>query len=302
MKNRLLFLVITVGALFAGCSDDEENLSPSNIDRNRYNVSDFCTPEEMEIRNEFYEKIGSYIVFNDSLTKREAVTPAGTYIFVDTIDLNYAASYRTQHEFYYTKLSTIDEKRAAADFLADEVLPRLDTAFYPYSFFVVDSLIMVRMQVDWQDGPADPEALGSWVCYSTTIVGCNGLFEMDAAEREAQIREVQKGILINKYSTALDSINYLNFIAISDPYRYIDETWRDEGKEKWEWAFERGFLYGVWSTQAYRNWDTDVAAYIWEMFSMTREEFDEKYGQWDIILQRRDALVKDFSENNVRVY
>lgn len=303
MKNRLLFLVITVGALFAGCSDDEENLSPSNIDRNRYAAADFSTPEEMEIRNQFYENTGCYLVFTDSLTKREAVTPAGTYVFVDTIDLNYAASYRTNEDFDYSLLpKSIDMRREAADFLEDEVLPRLDTVFYPYSFFIVDTLIVDRHHVDYGMEEVGPELMGSWVCYSTTIVGCNGLFEMDAAEREAQIREVQKGILINKYSTALDSINYLNFIAISDPYRYIDETWRDEGKEKWEWAFERGFLYGVWSTQAYRNWDTDVAAYIWEMFSMTREEFDEKYGQWDIILQRRDALVKDFSENNVRVY
>lgn len=304
MKNRLLFLVITVGALFAGCSDDEENLSPSNIDRNRYNVSDFCTPEEMEIRNEFYEKIGSYIVFNDSLTKREAVTPAGTYIFVDTIDLNYAASYRTQHEFYYTKLSTIDEKRAAADFLADEVLPRLDTAFYPYSFFVVDSLIMVRMQVDWQDGLADPEALGSWVCYSTTVVALNGLFETDAAGREAQIRDIQRGILINEFNTVLDSLDYVDFLKLSDEFRYVsaNEGAEEEGVNMDVWYYMHGFLWPVWSSQDPQNWTNDISAYIWEMFAMTKEEFDEKWGAYPLILERRDALVDIFERNNVRVY
>ena len=120
MKNILLFLfVVVVGALFVECSEDGE-LTPTFIDRDRYNVSDFSSQEEMEIRNRFYEETGCFLVFNDSLAKREAVTPAGIYIFVDTIDLNYAASSRTQHKFDYTKLSTIEEKEAAADFLLNE--------------------------------------------------------------------------------------------------------------------------------------------------------------------------------------
>lgn len=305
MKNRLLFLIITIGALIAGCSDDEKNLSPSNIDRDKYNVADFSSPEEMEIRNAFYEKIGSYIVFNDSLTKRVAESPAGTYVFVDTIDLNYAASYRTNHEFYYTKLFTIDEKRAAADFLADEVLPRLPQEFYPYSFFVVDSLIMNRYFLDvfsyGSMGSYIVDTMGSWVCYSTTVVACNGLFEMDAAGREAHIRQVQKGILINTYNTLLDSVDYVDFIAINDEYRYVKQVY-EEGETMQDWYLRHGFLFPVWSTQDPRIWSNDVAAYIWEMYDMTKEEFDEKYGQWEIILERRDALEKCLLRKNIRVY
>ena len=304
MKNGLLFLIITVGALFAGCSDDEENLSPSNIDRDRYNAADFSSPEEMEIRNEFYEKIGCYIVFNDSLMKREAVTPAGTYVFVDTIDLNYAASYRTQHKFYYTKLSTIDEKRAAADFLADEVLPRLDPSFYPYSFFMVDSLVIDRQFLDGSMSYRYVDTIGSWVCYSTTVVALNGLFETDAVGREAQIRDIQRGILISEFNTVLDSLDYVDFLKLSDEFRYADagKAATEEGINMDVWYYTHGFLWSVWSTQAAQEWTNDISAYIWEMFAMTKEEFDEKWGTYPLILERRDALEAIFERNNVRVY
>ena len=300
MKTNMLFLIIITG-IFVGCSDDE-GLVPSNIDRDRYNVADFSTQEEMDIRNSFYDKTGCYIVFNDSLAKREAITPAGVYTFVDTLDLNYAASYRTEHKFYYTLLPTVDERRVAADFLANEVLPRLDTVFYPYAFFMVDSLRISRHMQDGSMITMKPEeTMGSWVCYSVTVVAYGG-FGMDVEGRKAQIREIQKGILINTYDTKLDSLDYLDFLSIAEPYRNIEETWWEEGETQEEWSFERGFLYGVWATQSYRLWNNDVAAYIWEIFSMTKDEFDKKYEEWPIILERRDAMVAILEKKNVSVY
>ena len=45
-----------------------------------------------------------------------------------------------------------------------------------------------------------------------------------------------------------------------------------------------------------------MASYIWEIFSMTREEFDEKYGQWQIVLDKRDAMEKILEDHGIRVY
>lgn len=280
-----------------GCSDDGE-LSPTHIDRNLYNVADFSSPEEMEVRNQFYEKTGCYIVFTDSLAKREAESPAGPYIFIDTIDLNYAASSRTGHVFDYTLLPTFEERKAAADFLADEVLPRLDAAYWPYSFFMVDSLKFTRRILDGQSNMLRPTVvMGSWVCYSTTIVACNGLFEMDATEREAYVREVQKGLVLGMY-TQLDSVEYADFYAFSEDYYsnfgIYDQEYEDEE--------ELGFLRGVWANQYWYGQENDVASYIWEIFSMTREEFDEKYGQWQIVLDKRDAMEKILEDHGIRVY
>lgn len=297
MKNILLFLfVVVVGALFVECSEDGE-LTPTFIDRDRYNVSDFSSQEEMEIRNRFYEETGCFLVFNDSLAKREAVTPAGIYIFVDTIDLNYAASSRTQHKFDYTKLSTIEEKEAAADFLLNEVLTRMDTIYYPYSFFMVDSLIFTRYMVAGSMiSYRDPIVMGSWVCYSTTIVACNGVFDMDAEERESYVREVQKGMVLGMY-TQLDPLDYVEFYNYSadyyeDPYEYlVDENWE-----------ELGFIPNVWVNQEWYTQANDVPTYIWEIFSMTKEEFDKKYGQWSIVLNKRDAMVRILERHGIKVY
>ena len=68
------------------------------------------------------------------------------------------------------------------------------------------------------------------------------------------------------------------------------------------WYYMHGFLWPVWSSQDPQNWTNDISAYIWEMFAMTKEEFDEKWGAYPLILERRDALVDIFERNNVRVY
>lgn len=297
MKNKFLWVCFAIGAFWAGCSDDGE-LNPTHIDRNRFNVADFSSPEEMEVRNHFHEKTGCYIVFTDSLAKRESVTPAGNYVFIDTLDLNYAASSRTQHVFDYTLLPTLAEREAAADFLADEVLPRIDSVWWPYSFFVVDSLKFTRRVLDGQSNEMRPTVvMGSWACYSTTIVGCNGLFEMDATEREACAREIQKGMVLGMY-TELDSVDYADFYAFSTDYYanygQLDQEYVDEE--------ELGFLPGVWVRAYWYGRENDVAAYIYEIFSMTKQEFDEKYGKWQIVLDKRDAMEKILEGHGIKVY
>ena len=48
----------------------------------------------------------------------------------------------------------------------------------------------------------------------------------------------------------------------------------------------------------------DLLAYVTEIYSLTEEEFDAKYDKekYPIVHQKKEALVKIFERNGVRVY
>ena len=63
---------------FLGCSDNEE-FTPTNTERNLFDLPDFSSEQEMEIRQRnFHASTGVYL-FNDSWGWQEVMTPQGTY-------------------------------------------------------------------------------------------------------------------------------------------------------------------------------------------------------------------------------
>ena len=46
----------------------------------------------------------------------------------------------------------------------------------------------------------------------------------------------------------------------------------------------------------------DLLGYILEIFSMTGQEFEEKYAEYPLVLQKQKALVKILEKNGVSVY
>ena len=67
MKHYILFLLLA--STFWCCSNDED-VVPSNNDRNMFDMPDFSSEEEMKVRRDFYDATSCYLIFNDSLYYR----------------------------------------------------------------------------------------------------------------------------------------------------------------------------------------------------------------------------------------
>ena len=98
MKNIILLCILMLA--FLGCSDNEE-FTPTNTERNLFDLPDFSSEQEMEIRRNFHASTGVYLLFNDSLGWREVTTPQGTYTTCDILDLNYNITSKILHSYNY---------------------------------------------------------------------------------------------------------------------------------------------------------------------------------------------------------
>ena len=125
MKKYILGFVIAVG-LWA-CSKEDW---PSNdqFEVNFFAVPEDATGEEAELRREFFDKTGVYLLFSDTLGCRNITTLSGkTVIEWQVIDfmwnMNTSSAYADSLEFF--PYQVIGKKEAAAKFVQDELLTDL---------------------------------------------------------------------------------------------------------------------------------------------------------------------------------
>ena len=288
MKNRYLWGLLLAGMLFA-CSE-EEDVSPSGLERNIFASADFSSAEEMAIREDFLEQTGVYIVFNDSLCWRESETPQGAYLQCEMLLEDYELTGYSSHEYEYTLLTDLQTKEEMAHVLANEVLPMLPDSLYPYAIFVADDFNF-GFNPGWFADPMTPT--GSWYFFKALVVGTNDFFEMSEADCDQYKRQILGGILI-KTCTHLDESVFDDFFAVcADLYgEYHDYTTA---------VMELGWL-DVYSMFNYYEREEDLAGYIMEIFNLSKEDFEEKYADYPIVLEKKDILVQELEEIGITVY
>ena len=288
MKNIILLCILMLA--FLGCSDNEE-FTPTNTERNLFDLPDFSSEQEMEIRRNFHASTGVYLLFNDSLGWREVTTPQGTYTTCDILDLNYNITSKILHSFEFTYLKDIEEKKQAVNFLENEVLSMLPTSFYPQAILLVDDFLFSEYVFFLGLQPA--KITGAYPTYHATVVGCNGVLQMNESDRYSYKREILKGILMKSYAL-LEDKEYTDFYQYSDAYYGSYNPYNEE-------VMELGFL-NVYNRFFYYEKENDIIGFIMETFSMTEKEFEEKYAAWPIVLQKQKALVKILERNGITVY
>ena len=89
-KALFLALGMTVGLTTTSCSSDEDT-TPSLADANGFAPADDDNSEEANLRRAFAKEVGSYLLFNDTLTKQQvSVDVNGKPVYkVETVDINY---------------------------------------------------------------------------------------------------------------------------------------------------------------------------------------------------------------------
>ncbi|MDE7073908.1 MAG: hypothetical protein K2O69_02485 [Odoribacter sp.] len=289
MRNYIL-LGACISMLF-GCAK-EEDVTPSES-RNMYDCPDFSSQEEMKLRRDFYKETGSFLLFNDSLGYVDRYTPQGYLHICEVLDLNYEVTSGTQSVFNFTYLRDYEKQQQVAGWLAKEVLPMLPAAWRPYAILLTDDFLCSEYIADsWSSSVRPEKMMAAFSTYYALIVGCNDVFDMDDEKKQAYKREVLMRIL-RKSLSMLDEHELTDFYQYSDAY--YDTRYSGDSKEV-------GLLKGVIFTFTYYEKVRDLQSYVHEIFTMTEEEFTEKYAQWDLVLKKRDALVKILEKHGVKVY
>ncbi len=307
MKPYILIFLLW-GACWA-CSDNED-LTPSHNDRNMFDMQDFSSPEEMQLRRNFHEETSSYLIFNDSLYYRNLTTPQGSDPELVMLDMKYQISGTTDKTpIRYSLLKNMEDKELATKFLKEEILSWLSPAFYSYAFFMVDEFFSSVEEFDldifeyvWIEFPAE-----AYAGYNATLIAYNDFYSRNETERYSYKRKVLKTLVEKTHSQIKDS-EYDDFYnVLSKYYKKRPEQKDEEGKGDYEESIlELGYLTTYQSSWGISFWEKkyDLLAYVTEIYSLTQEEFDEKYDkeQYPLVHQKKNALVKIFERHGVRVY
>lgn len=307
MKQYILLFLLS--GICWSCSK-EENVTPSNNDRNMFDMPDFSSPEEMQIRRDFYKETGSYLIFNDSLYYRNLTTPQGSDPECVILDLQYQISGSgDETPIRYSLLKDMDKKESATRFLKEEILSWLSPAFYSYTFFMVDEFFNSKQTFSWitwtyiwEEFPDE-----AYAGYNATLVAYNDFYSKDEAERYSYKREVLKTI-VEKNHTQIKESEYDEFYNVCSKYYNQRPEQKDEdGKGDYEeTVWEIGYLTTYLSSWAKSYWTKkyDLLAYITEIYSLTQEGFDAKYDKekYPLVHRKKEALVKILNNHGVRVY
>lgn len=296
MKKYLYMLLsatLVLGSLSA-CGDDKAE--PSALEENIFLNPYGATAADQQLQQAFFQQTGIYVLFNDTLYKKQtSVNPDGTpYYDTKTINIQWALN-GTQNgvdmqNFAFDYLTTDVDKREAVDFVKNSVLPSLGPAMRPYSFLLVNA-IRYNAYSYGSLVPSTADVYSGWRCLAINV---NGIAELNDTQKNAKRISILKSLVSNKI-TALDESRFEEFYSFcsslystyamndaAEPFLEQYPTTYDVGLlSAYSWGSPYGFpIYNV------KAKEYDLEDYTNAIFDMTEEEFNAAYGQYPIVMKK----------------
>ena len=154
MRLHIFIWIILAGSLF---SCEKENVTPSKV-RNPFAPAPEATDATSELRREFYEKTGCFLLFNDTLRHEYMGVDAFGNPYYDTELLAMDWDLGTVKRDYILRYEYLDgmaQQQKAYDFLVNNLKSSLNKL--PYSILAVNK-IELRKE-DWMTGQVTWESM-----------------------------------------------------------------------------------------------------------------------------------------------
>lgn len=292
MKKIFCYLLVVVGIMaFAGCGSDED-VSPSNVDANLFAPKEDDQSAEATLRRGFFEQTGSYLLFNDTLSKVSSGSDEYGHPLYDvkTVDVDFSmiGSSSDYYRYTYDYIDDDAAKQKAAQYIKEKILGKLGP-LTPYSVLLVNSMTQWRSsngQYVMTKNPHPVYRLGVR-CYAFSLD--NG----SAYEDADYYKTALQSIVYNKISTSKYSAQIAAFQNLMPDFaKYTSTSKYDLGLEEeidHDLARSLGFMRD-------NNWyyffsaSRDLQTYVEAEFNYTVPQFEEAYADYPICIARFNAL------------
>ena len=136
--NLLLALfAICISGVCVACGGEEDDTTPSYADVNGFAPADDDNSPTAQLRRDFYNQTGSYLLFKDTLITHTSDGRSElldiTYFIMGSID------WQSDYKYTYEYIEDIEQQRKAAEYVQKYLIKRLGKNT-PYSFFLVNDL------------------------------------------------------------------------------------------------------------------------------------------------------------------
>lgn len=293
--RKILFVFAVVAGLCSCTKEDWfENLQP---EINFFAVPEDATGEEADLRRDFFENTGIYLLFNDTLGIRETPTLSGE-IVNDTQVINFSWSMTSTNTYpdslVFDYFQDITQQTAAAQFLQEVVLPALPELFYPYSLLLVRGGILFNNNYGTYDPGVEISVLPA---LQATAIALGDVTNLSEEEKDDLETEIVKELV----TSHIDLIPEEEFVAF---YSYSEEYY-----DAYSWDLPdpyalAGFLdtyYYDWSV-TFNSREYDKLAFVEKVFEISEDEFRVTYADYPIIVNKMEEIVKVLNKYGVNIY
>lgn len=284
--RKLVYILQAVILLTAFYScNGEDNLEADIHDPNAFfEPKPSAQDEESAIRRQFKEKYGAYLLFNDTIQKNFlGFDINGDSVFkVETLSIDYTIGQTAyaNNAYTYLYLSTIEEKKAAVDFLEQYVLGHVTNKLMPYSW-------MLCSQINYDDGSQHPYAAAG----QRSIVVATGL--VARLRTEAQKKQYVDRIL-NMILGTLVMNNYdafSEFLNVSKGYFGIAITASSDDILR-NYARQHGFVdivNGLFNTTTPTE-EEDLKLFCTYLLNFNDEYMESTFKDYPLVLRKWDLF------------
>lgn len=303
MKDKLVYMLFCGMALLLASCSDSEDVQPSHADVNNFAPADDDMSEEAQLRRDFFNETGCYLLFNDTLSVKEA----GKDIYgninydVETVNMDYnLQGSGTYFTYKYEYLADIDQKRKAAAIL-EKVLKKLPGT-HPFSIMLADSVTQMKKDdygvlqpttVDEEYGENPyPIVHQGFRCTSVSMRQGQG-FEDPNYDRFL-LAYFLKNLIVSKISG--DNDDFLadfkapveNYNKMTSGWWYKDDFDYDEGIDD-DLARSLGFIKDLYEEKFPTKYD-DIFDYVKATLDYSVPEFEEAFAEYPICITRFNVM------------
>ena len=293
--RKILFVFAVVAGLCSCTKEDWfENLQP---EINFFAVPEDATGEEADLRRDFFENTGIYLLFNDTLGIRETPTLSGEMVNEPQV-LNFSWSMTSTNTYpdslVFDYFQDITQQTASAQFLQEVVLPALPELFYPYSLLLVRGGILFNNNYGTYDPGVEISVLPA---LQAMAIALGDVTNLSAEEKDNLEAEIIKEFVTSR----IDLIPEEEFVAF---YSYSEEYY-----DAYSWDLPDPYaLAGFLDTYRY-DWSVtfnsrkyDKLAFVEKVFEISEDEFRATYAEYPIIVNKMEEIVKVLNKYGVNIY
>lgn len=284
-----LFCVSAMMSSLTSCTAEEE-LTPSGARDNYFAVDPDATDAESVLKRKFYADNDVYLLFGDTLFNEYLGTDANgkPYYHTETVDINYGLISTSNNDFQITYLTPDQqaEKEKAAKLVEKYIFSHMGNALRPYSVMLVGAIQNYEYVIDYDNYIFGYE----WVVYYLVPgMRCHMIAATPVlAMNEEELDEWATDVLYQMLYAALSSKDE----ALADFYAYSSayyQAYKSElGLEPYGTLDSDVYPYGMLKNSSYilGSQSADLEAYLQVILSMTEEEIQKTYGDYDIIMKK----------------
>ena len=281
--------------------------SEDALEADYINPSDYFKPaagddsQESQLRNDFFEQYGSYLLFNDTIQNVYLGTDINgdDRYFVETVDLTYTVGQtgfgKTGTYYIFTYLNSWEQKQYMVDYMKTYILPHFSKRFRPDSWLLTDVITgKLSRRADAQTNT--PYAVVGQRC--TAIAG-NYLIQRQRTEAQIQnytnrILNIIVGQLVKNYADA-----FSDFYAVSSAYYNQSATnlgYPSNAAMNSQDLYKFGFLIKGTNAMIVCDRDTDLSAYASSAIENSEEQIEKLYSGYDLVLRKHRIIREILTE------